>query len=453
MKLQIEQWVEKTHPFEEIGLDLFKESVSCYKIGAYRSAFLMSYLALMQTIRYRILNFTTKPQFVEERNWNNYRSALDSDRSWEEAVFNVLSISKPKFNKASKSFEVDKRVIKLSNHDEIIADLLSWRYKRNRCAHAKVGTINSSTVECFWSFIQDNIFKFHVNGGLEYYKEAIYKAYRDQYEKVHVTYKEHLDALPTAELTKEELIELWGELESKIDSLNSTKKESLTLFWSTILLHSDSMIKSSFVDFVNDNSIRFIRFYSLTPELLPMVMQQVDAHLFKKEKLYLWIKKKFHYVEEDFFWKLVVDILKNYTPKEDLEDFFSFINLSKIRVLPNEEETKILKENSFFASVEEWLCSRLRYSYDEVPSHLSDIHCTLYVLENITLNSKIVSFLNAYMENLQSKHYPMTNDLYYKFKYFIRFNKEFSGRLRMFVNENQIELCRALIENLDNQEE
>lgn len=453
MKLQIEQWVEKTHPFDEVGLDLFKESVSCYKIGAYRSAFLMSYLALMQTIRYRILNFTTKPPLVEERNWNNYRDALKNDRSWEEAVINVLSISKPKFNKATKTYEVDRRVIKLPNHDEIIAEFICWRHKRNRCAHAKVGTINSSTVESFWNFIQDNIFKFHVNGGLEYYKEAIFKAYRDQFEKIHVTYKEHLDALPTADLSKEDLTELWGELERKIDSLNSVKKESLSFFWSTVLLHSDPKIQSTFVHFVQDNSIRFIQFYSLIPEILSFVMQQRDAHVFKKEKLYLWIKQNFQFVEEYSLWRLVVDILKNYTPKEDLDDFFSYINLINTRVLPNEEETKILKEYAYFASVEKKLCSQLSYSYHYVPSQLRDIHSTLYMLANITLTVEVVNSLNWYMENLQSKHYPMTNELYYILTGFIRDNKEFSSRLRIFSEEQHIELCRSITDNLDNRDE
>lgn len=449
MKLQIEQWVEKTHPFDEVGLELFQESVSCYKIGAYRSAFLMSYLALMQTIRNRILNFTTKPPSVEERNWNNYREALKSEKSWEEAVINVVSISKPKLNKATKTYDVDKRVIKLPNHDEILAEIVCLRHKRNRCAHAKVGTINSSTVESLWNFVQDNISKFHVNGGLEYYKDAIFKAYRDQNERIHVTYKEHLAALPTADLSEEDLTELWGKLEGKIDSLNSVKKDSLSLFWSTVFLHSDPMIQNTFVDFVKNDSSRFISFYSLIPEILSFVMQERNAHLFKKENLYLWMKKNFYFVQEHSYWGLVVEVLRNYTPKEDLDDFFSYINLNNARVLPNEEETKVLKEYDYFASVQEKLCSQLRYSYDDAPSQLRDIHSTLYMLANITLTAEIVNSLNRYLDNLRSKHYPMINELYYKLRDFIREDKEFSSRLLIFSEEHQIELSPSISNILD----
>ena len=45
-----------------------EEAVTCYKVGAYRSAYLMSYLAFKTTIRERVLN-ASKPDGIEDRCW------------------------------------------------------------------------------------------------------------------------------------------------------------------------------------------------------------------------------------------------------------------------------------------------------------------------------------------------------------------------------------------------
>ncbi|MFF2091211.1 hypothetical protein [Paenibacillus sp. NPDC058174] len=445
MKLQVELWAERTNAFEYISQDLFKEAISCYKIGAFRSAFLMSYLTLMQTIRQRVLNFTIKPEHVEERKWSNFRTTLSGDRNWEEAVANIIMMNKPKFNKDSNTYETDRRIIKLANHDEVIDEFINWRNKRNQCAHAKSGTINGATVECFWNFIQDNLFKFHVNGGLEYYKESLFKSFRDQYESVNITFIDHLNALPTAELDKTDLMELWEYLEKRIDGLQRLKIESSAMFWSEILFHRDEVIKNSFIDFVKSDPVRFIRFYNIVPDVLSFIMQQSGAHLFKKDILHEWIEKKFHYVEERSFWKLVTEIIEKYTPKEDLLDFFKYINPFGARILPNEHETAILKKNLFFESMEQELCSQLTYIYEDVPLQLRDIDKTNYLLGNITLNPKIVRHLNSYMDKLGSYHYPMTNELYYSLKRFIQDNKDFSIRLKSMATDSQISLCQTLV--------
>lgn len=49
MKLLIEDWSQKN--LTENAVDLMEEAVMCYKVGAYRSAYLMSYLAFKTTIR------------------------------------------------------------------------------------------------------------------------------------------------------------------------------------------------------------------------------------------------------------------------------------------------------------------------------------------------------------------------------------------------------------------
>ncbi|MEK4353368.1 hypothetical protein MKX41_21295 [Paenibacillus sp. FSL R5-0475] len=444
MKLQIESWAEKTNAFEGIGFDLFKESVACYKIGAYRSAFLMSYLALMQTIKQRVLNFNSKPEHVEERKWRNFREELEKDRNWEEAVMNIIMMSKPKFIKATKMYELDGRIIRLSNHDEVIDEFKKWRHTRNQTAHAKVGTINSATVECFWNFIQDNLFKFHVNGGLEYYKEAIFKSYRDQYERVTITFKEHLNALPTAELNKEELISLWRHLRSNIANLQAINNENLILLWNEILYHSNPLIKSSFIDFVKSSPSIFIRFYSLIPEVLSIILGQTEGHLFKKDTLYTWIKEEINHYENRVFWKLVTEIIERYTPKEDLFNFYEHINILDIRILPNDLETDILKRNSFFDSKEDRLCSYLIYSYNDAPDQLRNIEIIYYLLKHMTLNPRIVRVLNSFVDGLANHDYPIVNQLYYSIRDFIEGDRLLASKVKSIASENQIVLSESL---------
>lgn len=65
MKIKIENWAENN--LVDNAKILMKESVSCYKIGAYRSAYIMSYLAFKQTIRERIISASTYPEYYDNR--------------------------------------------------------------------------------------------------------------------------------------------------------------------------------------------------------------------------------------------------------------------------------------------------------------------------------------------------------------------------------------------------
>ncbi|MBZ0314691.1 hypothetical protein AB2T96_19690 [Clostridium butyricum] len=62
MNLKIEEWAYKN--LTDSANELMKESILCYKLGAYRSAYLMSYLAFKQTIRERIMNAPSYPDAI-----------------------------------------------------------------------------------------------------------------------------------------------------------------------------------------------------------------------------------------------------------------------------------------------------------------------------------------------------------------------------------------------------
>lgn len=129
MKLQVELWAEKVKPFGEEAEYLFKESVLCYKVGAYTSAFLMSYLAFRTAVRHRILKCTYRPsKYNNEQMWNfNICDPLKTDDSWEDALDKILEAN----------HENIKAIIYFENREKALTDLKYWRNIRNACAHAK----------------------------------------------------------------------------------------------------------------------------------------------------------------------------------------------------------------------------------------------------------------------------------------------------------------------------
>lgn len=98
MKLDIEKWVEEATPLSETGDILFEESVICYKNSAYRSAYLMSYLAFMITIKDRILKYEKCPNNVNVKYWEMVLRDLNDEQRWEETVLNLLQVSSNELN-------------------------------------------------------------------------------------------------------------------------------------------------------------------------------------------------------------------------------------------------------------------------------------------------------------------------------------------------------------------
>ena len=68
MRIQFEKWIEENQVSAE-AMNLFKESISCYRISAYRSSFIMSYIAFQNILKERILNATFKPGNINEHMW------------------------------------------------------------------------------------------------------------------------------------------------------------------------------------------------------------------------------------------------------------------------------------------------------------------------------------------------------------------------------------------------
>ena len=98
MKLNIEKWIEEATPLSETGNIFFNEAIICYKNAAYRSAYLMSYLAFMITIKDRILKYQKCPNNVSVEYWETVLEDLKDEQKWEETVLNLLQVPSSKMN-------------------------------------------------------------------------------------------------------------------------------------------------------------------------------------------------------------------------------------------------------------------------------------------------------------------------------------------------------------------
>src|SRR3712207_6479575 len=139
-----------------------EESILCYKIGAFRSAYLMFYLVFKQTIRERIMTAPAYPDcYNNDIEWDkNVLKLLRNDDKWEDTINEIVTTKK-----AGNKF---KDIFSYRNREKTLNRYEYCKNIRNSCAHAKDEHIDSATVEQFWNYIQDDMSEFFVLGGERY---------------------------------------------------------------------------------------------------------------------------------------------------------------------------------------------------------------------------------------------------------------------------------------------
>lgn len=162
MRVQFEEWV-KENLISEDAKNLFFESVSCYRIGAYRSAFIMSYIGFQNILRQRILDAKIRPNGITEENWDTICSKLRDEDTWDAEVSNAVKRSAP-----NNIFLIPASTVAIYE---------AFRCISNICAHGKSGNVSYYQIEHLWSFIQDNYTNFVINGS----KQGMIKMIEDHY--------------------------------------------------------------------------------------------------------------------------------------------------------------------------------------------------------------------------------------------------------------------------------
>jgi hypothetical protein len=149
VKLRFEKWLEESRPGEDVE-QIFTDAIRCYKAGVHRAALMFSYLAFATALRERLRLAEMPPGFPLDK-WQRMRTKLNDEDYWEKEVFDATQCQNPVFFPIS----VDLR-----------EQIKFWRNRRNDCAHFKGSEIGSAHVEAFWSFVEGNLSRITVNGGM-----------------------------------------------------------------------------------------------------------------------------------------------------------------------------------------------------------------------------------------------------------------------------------------------
>lgn len=208
MKLRIENWIDNSKFSQDANI-LFKDAVTCYKSGANRASLLFSYLAFLTILKERIIG-GTKPNLFEESYWNNLISKLQNENLWEANVFEATQ-QKERINQATKQRTRDPI---FNINEDLRSQIKYWKDRRNDCAHYKDNIIDTFHVESFWAFMESNMSKITIEGGMQSLINKIHK---------------HFD--PTITPPDKDITPLIREVEFSVD------RSKLKKFWEA-LLHS-----------------------------------------------------------------------------------------------------------------------------------------------------------------------------------------------------------------------
>ncbi|MBE1554855.1 hypothetical protein [Sporosarcina limicola] len=387
MKLEIEVWARKS--LGEDALSLMEESVACYKIGAYRSAYLMSYLAFKQTLRERIQKSPAYPECYENRNeWDrNVLKVLRDDDKWENFINEIVEINKVgvKLND----------IFMYINREKSINKYNYWKDIRNSCAHAKDEHITSATVEQFWNYLRDNLSEFYVLGGKAYLMSELidsYNYYISDKKKdisrllmdIEIVYKQEI---------KQFFLDFLNQLMAgKKNLINDVNYE----FWEAIIHCNEDAIKDAFISSICEKKEIFLDFYKYYPIVLNLIVN-LDSR-FIKDYINLLLCSEISYINtyKEYFWRILINSLGLQAQSIDIKsitsDYDNFILIEHIEV--DGYQKALLNEHNVFKSF------IIGAGRDLFKNDSSD-HWSYYAWGNIKNDSYVVKYFDYVQWDLE----------------------------------------------------
>lgn len=301
MKLEIEKWSEKN--LTDNAKVLMEEAVLCYKVGAFRSAYLMSYLAFKQTIRERIMTAPAYPScYNNDIEWDRYvLNVLRNDDKWEDTINEIVTTNKSG-NKLKEIFVYKNRGKTLNRYEY-------WKDIRNSCAHAKDERIDSATVDQFWNYIQDDMGEFYVLGGEKYLL--------DELNRRHKYYICDTDKDISRLLYDIEIVYRNKLKEFFYSFLDSIKKEHRDIindvnfeFWRDIVFSKEDTIREAFALNICEDDRLFLEFFKYYPNILELINNSNPRFMQDSVNELLCKKLSCYYEYREIFWRLLVCSLK-----------------------------------------------------------------------------------------------------------------------------------------------
>lgn len=422
MQLRFESWInEQRQNISEDALVLFEESIVCYRVGAYRASFLMSYLGFMKALKDRLLR-SDKPDLVDDGKWDSIRKTLNDDNKWETTVFSTTQ---------ERDKDVNKYYLISS---DLMEEIPYWKRKRNECAHAKDTIISHSHIETFWLFLESNYAKFVVNGGKEALLNKIKKHFDPDFtrpgsdptyliKEIPLVVKEH--ELPIL------LQEIYSDDYVYFDEIFLNEDEYL--FWRKVANSSDKRLSRAFLKFMGMNDDVFTTLIFIFPD--KFVEFSENTTLIR----HFWKKLMFEYVKyyTDNAWEVITIILRQgWIPNEEMSGFINKLySVFSTLGMPTLEQAKILNENGLLKTIKKNIFASGNLNqyggYNLANEQSSTI---VYYLTYELLDDVVVKQLNELLKKISRG--PFLTDM----ENYIKESPKFILEFRRLAEENSIVL-------------
>ncbi|WP_257149209.1 hypothetical protein [Bacillus cereus] len=255
MKLEIEKFISEME-FPEAAMGFIEEGILCYKVGAYRSSYIMSYLFFLNVVKYRVLESSHTPNGITDNEWRAKKGQISNEDTWENKVFDLINEG-----------ETHSRYFKISKSR--IAQMEYWRALRNDCVHSKDNLIAGAHVESLWLFVQSILPKLVINGSkdfllseLEDYFDNVYFNNPDKVQDIvrmipHLAENNNISEL---------FVEIHNHFKEERNYRLGDSSSKAHEFWKTINSGENLLISNNFDKFLIHDNEFFETFIMLFPE-------------------------------------------------------------------------------------------------------------------------------------------------------------------------------------------
>jgi len=409
MQFEIEKWIDKQE-FPQGAISHFQEAIICYRISAYRAAFLFSYIAFMQIVKDRILN-SSQPTSYQGSDWIQIQTNIQNPEMWEKQVLDVI---KQSTNPQRSVFPITE-----SLKDEVNY----WKNKRNDCAHAKINTISFSVVEAFWDFLQQKVNHFVIVGSREDLINRIVLHFNPANTPPHSD-NTHLIKEIQYSIKEFEYLDFFNELIIKLNRNSS----NIIPFLSDIIVFYETRnidIVNAVKTVIAENEKRLLKFIRQKPERIGEILQNDRRKIRLVWYNYLFVNEN----DYDIYCQMLRKGLIN---SNELIEANRGI-LSKSKYIPNREQLYVLKSNRFFDAIKTEIFVRDSFTNNTYFNNKREL--IILYLENQELDLIIVKSLCEIIKSL-----PNTYKLYTSLHDLFRSNNELADKYFNIAMANNIEL-------------
>ncbi|AIQ20651.1 hypothetical protein H70357_31155 [Paenibacillus sp. FSL H7-0357] len=395
MKLAFENWLE-TQYIEDEAKEFLEEAILCFKVSAYRGAFMLSYLAFQIIVKHRLLR-AEQPAGISDSTWTEIQDNLKLIDKWDIEVNEVIAFDNDVEKKKVKP-KPSKQAFLI--YRDIRNEAIFWKNKRNACIHAK-DIISYPQVEALWMFIQNHLGKFIVDSGVEGFVEVARRHFDPTCAEYSNDYTYLVDTLPSV-AHFDQSNELFKKLFQKIP-LSHYENNRVTQFWIDLSEHTDPNIQTKLLQFLENNQREFMNIISVSPAIIRKFSGN-DGFLrvFWKNNFtrFCRISRNSSAVFEIVEWLFK----NNKIPQDEIESFWTnlitediFLFISKL----SDESLLILKKYKFFEIYEGYIlaASSDKWNYQFWYDQTSNLP---FYIKNAELNSVVVKHINKVLNNVNT---------------------------------------------------